>query len=345
MREANVALEKGVHRRNVCNLHKFKLVVFSVVGMFLDLVLPYLSFGLGHTPRFDKILLVLGIIYFSVQVGIGAMYIYQTYNYVLPLQQYIRHPSSRPSSEHEMQVRSLVHYLRLSIFAMVAQTTTSIGVFVFVARGEFGSTASAMSIGLAIGIFVAARITLSYAQMKSIAPPLDSRSARKYWKTHGASIAPVSAMIPAPTSGNEAVLSEEGKGVLIPESLNAPRLPIDIRLISELEDLASLVAIIRTGSPAPPQRHRLKTKISESGVQEEKFQSDEVNCSSRASESACLESSIRRPTCQQTALSPLNRSSTSSKDSNRTSSRLPSINEDKVQDIQDVARNSSFLEG
>lgn len=337
-----------MHRRNVCNLHKIKLIVFSVVGICLDLMLPHLSFGLGHTPRFDIILLVLGIIYFSVQVAIGAMYIYQTYNYVLPLKQYIQHPSSRPSSEHEMQVRSLVHYLRLSIFAMVAQTTTLIGLFVFVARGEFGSTAYAKSIGfLAIGTFVAARITLSYAQMKSIAPPLDSKSACQYWKSHGASVAPVSApvsaTIPAPTSGNEAVLSNEDKEVLIPGSLNATRLPINIRLISELEDLASLIAIIRTGSPAPSQWCRLETKISQNGVQEEKSQCDEVNCSSRASESVWLESSIRRPTCQQTPSSPLNRSSTSSKDSNRSSSRLPSIKEDKVQDIQDVARNSSFL--
>ena len=180
VRQSKLDLQKGVQRSNVCKVHRRKLIAFLIVGQSLDWLLPRLSFYLGNARVYDLFVLVLGVLYFLTQAAIGVAYTYQTSKYVAPIQDYIRHPDSNPRTEHVAALRSLVLYLRISIFAMVTQTVSMLCAFLVMRpRADYNRGSSSMGLA-ALGVFAWSRITVSYCQIKSIAPLLEIDLAAVY---------------------------------------------------------------------------------------------------------------------------------------------------------------------
>ena len=235
VRHSMLDLQRGVKRSNVCKVHRRKLLAFLVVGVLSDVTLPRMSFYLGNTRLFDTIVVIFAVVYFLMQVAIGIVYTQQTANYVIPLQKYVRHPDSNPRTEHVAAVRSLVFYLRFSIFAMVIQTISMILMFLIIRpranlrRKDFSSLGQ-----VAVAIFAWSRITVSYCQINSIAPPLD--------------LAPVFGFLVGCCAKPDRPVTPASRTVQIPTQwdLAAYDRPAD-RLESQ-EDLVRLASIIHNGS-------------------------------------------------------------------------------------------------
>ncbi len=211
-------------------------------------MIPHFAFGLGHTRAFDTLLIAVVVIYLIGQAAVAVVYTYFSYNYVKPLQIYLRHPDSHPTKEHVIRVRRLIFYLVVSVVAMVMQTGTVLVSFVYIATHKYGNINDAIVLFVPLGILIFSRITVSYSQIMTIAPSLDKnfstlcrchagkRELYRRWN----------AVSPAP-NGNE------GNGPASDDtSLRRLAAPDDSRthssLTEEIQELVKLASIIKTGS-------------------------------------------------------------------------------------------------
>ena len=111
IREATRSLKRGVPRRNAWKLHRRKLLALALFLYLMEVSMVFFAFNWGHTARFKIVHVLILIAFIFVQIGVCLWYTYHAYNYVRPLQQYLRHPDSHPSSEHIAKCRSLVFFL------------------------------------------------------------------------------------------------------------------------------------------------------------------------------------------------------------------------------------------
>ena len=170
MREAARAVGARTRRRNVWQVHRRKLLAFLVFQIAIENLLPYV-FSYFASPLFLAVFLGMFITFISLQLACFILYNYHALLYVQPLQKYLAHPDSKPRQAYVEKVAVLVFYLKVSAICMALQSVGTIIVSVAIVFREIHVAV----IHSVLFTFIFSRITLSYAQIRSVATTLPSQ--------------------------------------------------------------------------------------------------------------------------------------------------------------------------